>query len=93
MYRSVKLNAKGALHDICSSGSPRSAAGYLTDWCHFFLAQGLAPSTRRVCQSAQRRYIDLCRLDGRLSPEGAFLPADEQSLMRFATMLADSLNH
>ena len=44
-------------------------------------------------QSAQRRYIDFCRLDGRLSPEGALLPADEQSLMRFATMLADSLNH
>ena len=63
------------------------------DWCHFFLTQGLAPSTRRVYQSAQRRYIDFCRLDGRLSPEGALFPADKQSLMRSATMLADSLNH
>ena len=44
-------------------------------------------------QSAQRRYIDFCRLDGHLSPAGALLPANEQSLMRFATMLADSLNH
>ena len=44
-------------------------------------------------QSAQRRYIDFCCLDGRLSPEGALLPADKQSLMRSATMLADSLNH
>ena len=63
------------------------------DWCHFFLAQCLAPSTRRVYQSAQCRCIDFCRLDGRLSPEAALLPADEQSLMCFATMLADSLNH
>ena len=38
-------------------------------------------------QSAQRRYIDYCQLDGHLSP------ADKQSLMRFATTLADSLNH
>ena len=44
-------------------------------------------------QSAQRRYIDFCQLDDRLSPEGALLPADEQTLMRFAMMLADSLNH
>ena len=63
------------------------------DWCHFFLAQCLAPSTRRVYQSTQCRCIDFCRLDGRLSPEAALLPADEQSLMCFATMLADSLNH
>ena len=63
------------------------------DRCNFFLTQGLAPSTRQVYQSAQRHYIDFCRLDGRLSPEGALLPADEQSLMRFATMLADNLNH
>lgn len=43
--------------------------------------------------SAQRRYVDFCRQDGRLSPHGALLPADEQSLMRFATLLADNLNH
>lgn len=44
-------------------------------------------------QSAQRRYVDFCRLDDRLSPEGALVPADEQTLMRFATMLADKLTH
>ena len=79
--------------DPSSSGSPRSLAGHLTDRCHFFLTQGLAPSTRWVYQSAQRRYIDFCRLDDLLSPEGALLPANEQTLMRFATMLADSFNH
>ena len=58
-----------------------------------FLYQGLAPSTRRVYLSAQRRYVDFCRQDGRLSLDGALLPADEQSLMRFASFLTDSLHH
>ena len=65
----------------------------MTERCQFFLTQGLAPSTRRVYLSAQRRYFDCCRLDDRLNLEGALLPADEQSLMRFASFLADSLNH
>ena len=66
----------------------------MTERCHFFLTQGLAPSTRRVYLSAQRRYVTFCQQDGRLSPDGALLPADEQSLMRFATLLAnDSLHH
>ena len=65
----------------------------MTERCQFFLYQGLAPSTRRVYLSAQRRYVDFCRQDGHLSPDGALLPADEQSLMRFASFLADSLHH
>ena len=65
----------------------------MTERCQFFLTQGLAPSTRRVYLSAQRRYLDFCHLDGRLSPEGALLPADEQSLMRFASFLVDILHH
>ena len=65
----------------------------MTERCQFFLYQGLAPSTRRVCLSAQRRYVDFCRQDGHLSSDGALLPADEQSLMRFASFLADSLHH
>ena len=65
----------------------------MTERCQFLLTQGLAPSTRQVYLSAQRRYLDFCRLDGRLSPEGALLPADEQSLMRFASFLADSVYH
>ena len=33
----------------------------MTERCQFFLYQGLAPSTRRVYLSAQRRYFDFCR--------------------------------
>ena len=65
----------------------------MTERCQFFLTQGLAPSTSRGYLSTQRRYLDFCRLDGRLSPEGALLPADEQSVVRFASFLADSLHH
>ena len=63
------------------------------DRCRFFLTQGLAPSTRRVYLSAQRRYLAFCRQDGRLGPSGLPLPADEQFLMRFCTFLADGLSH
>ena len=82
-----------ASSDDYSPSSTDSAASRVTERCQFFLTQGLAPSTRRVYLSAQRRYLDFCHLDGRLSPEGALLPADEQSLMRFASFLADILHH
>ncbi|CAH3143348.1 unnamed protein product, partial [Porites evermanni] len=65
----------------------------LTQRCQFLLSQGLAPSTRRVYLSAQRRYIDFCRRDGRLNSDGSFAPADEETLTRFASLLADSLTH
>ena len=65
----------------------------LTQRCQFLLSQGLAPSTRRVYLSAQRRYIDFCRRDGRLNSDGSFAPADEETLMRFASLLADTLTH
>ena len=63
------------------------------DRCSFFLTQGLAPSTRHVYLSAQRRYLAFCRQDNQLGPSGLPLPADEQFLMRFCTFLADSLSH
>ena len=52
----------------------------LTQRCQFLLSQGLAPSTL----SAQCRYIDFYRQDGRLNSDDSFLPADEETLMRFA---------
>ena len=79
--------------DANSSSSPCSAASDLTARCLFFLSQGLAPSTRRVYLSAQRRYAQFCHQEGRLDPGGAMVPADEQSLMRFAALLADNLHH
>lgn len=57
------------------------------------LKQGLASSTRWVYLSAQCRYVNFCRQDGRASLDGTLLPADEQSLMRFAPLLPDSLHH
>ena len=54
--------------------------------------QGLAPSIRRVCLSAQCRYIAFCRQDGRIGPSGLPLPAYEQFLMRFCTFLVNSLS-
>ena len=55
--------------------------------------QGHASSTRRVFLSAQRRYISFCHQDGHVDANGALLPADERSLMTFATSLSDSLRH
>ena len=43
--------------------------------------------------SAQHRYTALFRQDGRTNVDGSLPPADEQTLMRFATVLADSLNN
>ena len=65
----------------------------LTQRCQFLLSQGLAPLTRRVYLSVQRRYIDFCRRDGHLNSDGSFPPADEETLMRFASLLADNLTH
>ena len=63
----------------------------LTQRCQFLLSQGLAPSTRHVYLSAQHRYIDFCCWDGRLNSDGSFPPADEETLMCFASLLADNL--
>ena len=65
----------------------------MTQKCQFLLTQGLAPSTRRVYLSAQRRYINFCRQDGRANQHGSLPLADEETLMCFATVLADNLNH
>ena len=51
------------------------------------------PSTRRVSLSPQHRYIDFFWRDGRLNSDGSFPPADEEILMRFASLLADNLTH
>ena len=76
-----------------SFSSPCSAASDLTARCQLFLSEGLAPSTRRVYLSAQRHYAQFCRREGRLGPGGALVPADKQSLIRYAALLADNLHH
>lgn len=57
------------------------------------MTQGLAPSTRRVYSSAQRRFLDFCIQDNRVQPNGSILPANQETLMRFCSHLADSLHH
>ena len=53
----------------------------------------MAPSTRRVYQSAQRQFIDFCTLDGNVSSNGSLLPTNEYTLLRFCSHLADRLHH
>ena len=43
--------------------------------------------------SSQRHYIDFCRWDGYLNRDGSFPPANEETLMCFATLLANNLTH
>ena len=50
-------------------------------------------SSQRVYLSAQRRFIAFCKQDIKKVPDGFPLPADEHTLMRFCTMLADTVNY
>ena len=70
--------------------TPTPASGGLTGKCRFYLANGLASSTRQVYASAQRQF---CNPDVSFSQSQPPLPASEQMLMRFCTHLADRLHH
>ena len=91
------IQAPGPTSRAVSDDSPPcftdGVASHVTERCQVFLTHGLAQSTPWVYLSGQRRYFNFCRQDGHLSPDGALLPADEHSLMRFASFLADSLHH
>ena len=50
-------------------------------------------SSRHIYLSAQRRYIAFCKEDLKTAPDSSALPADEKTLMRFCTMLADSMDY
>ena len=69
------------------------ASGGLTEKCRFYLANGLASSTRQVYASAQRQFFEFCNQDVSFSQSWPPLPASEQILMRFCTHLADRLHH
>ena len=58
----------------------------LTQRCQFLLSHGLSPSTQRVYLSGQGRCINVCHQDGRPN-------RDEETLMRFASLLPDNLTH
>ena len=65
----------------------------MTEKCQFYLANGLAPSTRQVYGSAQRQFLEFCSQDTPLHPGHPLLPASEQTLMHFCAHLADRLHH
>ena len=65
----------------------------LSDKCHFYLNQGLAPSTRKGYASAERRFLDFCAQDNSLPFLGSALPSSEDVLIRFCCHLADTLHH
>ena len=64
----------------------------MTQKCQFLLTKGLAPSTRPVYHSAQQ-FVNFCRQDGHANVDGSIPPANEETLMRFASLLADNLNY
>ena len=65
----------------------------LDDRCRFFLAQGLAQSTRKSYASGQQRFIEFCRQAGKLHPDGSPCPVEEWTLCLFVSFLADSIQH
>ena len=65
----------------------------LSDKCHFYLNQGLAPSIRKGYASAERRFLDFCAQDNCLPFLGSALPSSEDVLIRFCCHLADTLHH
>ena len=58
-----------------------------------FLAQSLAPSTRKACASGQRKCFEFCRQGGKLHPNGSPCLADKWTLCLFVSFLADSIQH
>ena len=61
--------------------------------CMLFLAQSLAPSTRKACASGQRKCFEFCRQGGKLHPNGSPCLADKWTLCLFVSFLADSIQH
>ena len=64
----------------------------MTDKCQFYLANGLASSTRQVYGSAQRQFLEFCSQDSPTDAMRPLLPASEHTLMRFCAHLADRLH-
>ena len=64
----------------------------LTDKCHLYLANGLAPSTRQVYGLAQCQFLEFCSQDSPSNWNQPLLPTNEQPL-RFCAHLADQLHH
>ena len=55
------------------------------------LANGIASSTRRTYNTAERRFISFCHQTRQLSPSGYPCPASEWTLMLFVSHLSESI--
>ena len=53
--------------------------------------QGIASTTRRTYDSAQRRFLEFCRWSQSLNANGSPLPASEWTLMLFVTHLSRTI--
>ncbi|CAH3043558.1 unnamed protein product, partial [Porites lobata] len=74
-----------------SAAAPLGLKTLLSDKCHFYLTQGLGPSTRKVYAFAQHCFLDFCTQDSSPSPLGSALPASKDVLIHFCCHLADTL--
>ena len=85
----------GSLVPLSDSSAPAGQlnTSFLEQRCLYFLAQGLAPSTRRAYASGQRKFVEFCRQAGKLHSNGSPCPADEWTLCLFVSFLADSIQH
>ena len=61
--------------------------------CLHFLAQGLAPSTRKAYASGQRKFVEFCRQAAKLHRNGSPCPADEWTLCLFVSFLVESIQY
>ena len=79
-FQRFRRLAPHALHsNPDSAAAPLGLGTSLSDKCHFYLTQGLSPSTRKVNASAQR-FLDFCAQDNSLSPLGSSSETQGQSV-------------
>ena len=88
----LSVSALSPVSPSCRLRSNPDPQQLLLDKCHFYLNQGLVPSTRKVYASAERRFLDFYAQDNSLPFLGSALPASEDMLIHFCCHLADYLS-
>ena len=78
-------------HSSASAGQFNTSS--IEQQCLHFLAQGLAPSTRKAYATGQHKFLELCHQAGKLHSSGSPCPADECALCLFVSFPADSIQH
>ena len=88
----LSVSALSPVSPSCRLRSNPDPQQLLLDKWNFYLNQGLAPSTRKVYASAERRFLDFYAQDNSLPFWGSALPASEDVLIHFYCHLADYLS-